>query len=250
MTVEPKISDLDKDAVSIDRIISEASTREGINLAELAARLGSINTVDRKGEVLWMDDFEGSKLKWSKVTTAAGSEVALTAFTARSGSQSVRLLQPTSAGSTVIVYADLPLLTTGKLGVEYHVAAWSVPRNYYSVIALDDGSYSYQGYLRHNLLNSTLEIYDSSGTWVELLFEKYVTSPYLFHVFKLVVDPVTNKYDRVLFRDHEIDVSQYSLYKGTTVGAPLFTFNFYVTSGGAARHKVYLDDFIFTHNEP
>ena len=62
-----------------------------VSNAELAARLGSPDTFDRRGDVLWMDDFE-SGLKWRTSLLGTGSLIDLTATMAASGGKCCRLV--------------------------------------------------------------------------------------------------------------------------------------------------------------
>ena len=68
-----------------------------IDDAELAARLGSQNTYDRRGNTIWMDDFEAPSLKWAKVLSGAGAAITINAEHPYRGSQHLKLV----GGSTV-----------------------------------------------------------------------------------------------------------------------------------------------------
>ena len=78
------------------------TTYQVTDLGELAVRLGSPISHDRRGDVIWWDDFECTLNKWQTVANGAGSSVALSDARARNGRYSALLI----SGSAVV---DFPL---------------------------------------------------------------------------------------------------------------------------------------------
>jgi len=62
------------------------------DMGELAARLGSINTYDRRGDVIFLDSFESGLTAWSPSSACTGSDLVQSAKHARSGGFSAKFV--------------------------------------------------------------------------------------------------------------------------------------------------------------
>ena len=59
------------------RLSAQATVFPVTDLGELAARLGSIVSHDRRGDVIWLDGFEDGLDKWQPTTSGSGAAVDL-----------------------------------------------------------------------------------------------------------------------------------------------------------------------------
>ena len=96
--------------VDAEDIFGKLST---IGLAELAARLGSPTTYERRGALIFADIFDSGLSKWNTDTSGAGASVALTALYASVGKYSAML----TAGSTLQKTATAIGVTTIMVNV-------------------------------------------------------------------------------------------------------------------------------------
>ncbi|GAI63754.1 unnamed protein product [marine sediment metagenome] len=88
------------------------------DIAETAARLGSINTYDRRGSVLFQDDFEAPVLKWIPNVSPATAYWRFNTETVKSGSQSLHIHTDNVALREKYVAKIVSVLNDKLLGFE------------------------------------------------------------------------------------------------------------------------------------
>lgn len=225
---------------------------EEIRLAEHAARLGSIHTFDRRGDVISQDSFEQGLSKWLVTTGGTGAGVAVSADFARSGGLSARLIP----GSEALAFARIEhtdaYLVLSKIGFEF---AWMhyTAVGYLQLRMLIEGTSSYlDARIRYDHPSKVWEYYDEDGNW-----QPFVTdieySPYqsLFNLVKLVVDPVEETYVRAITNDVSTPLTSYKMRRVASAGtAKLRLIIDAITGVGGNGGRIYIDDTIFTQNEP
>jgi hypothetical protein len=96
-----------------------------MDLGELAVRLGSIDTFDRRGNVIFLENFEAGYLKWATSINGTGSSVSLVAGIARSGEHSCLLVGGPGVGRFADVTRSVAIPVIGKLGGEISFAIGS-----------------------------------------------------------------------------------------------------------------------------
>jgi len=222
-----------------------------VDSGELAARLGSIATFNREGNIVFLDDFESTPIKWVRNTVGAGSFAGYSSEEAISGGQSVKLL----TGAVVYDYAQIeryfPRFATGKQGIE--VAFSNEAKNYvFSMnLYLRRTTFTYDPKVDINFNENSVALYASDGSWHDVLTDiEFSDTVNLFHHLKVVIDTNIHKYVRVMVDRHEVNVEEYGLPTTTlptdeSDGVRLRA-RTYATEAG----KVYLDSLILTQNEP
>lgn len=222
-----------------------------IDQGELAARLGSINTFDRRGDTIWMEDFEAPVLTWSVSEIGVGSAVALTANENFRGGQSVSLIAGPAADRYSMIRHGINPLRIGKLGLEVSIRPSWFDSYIKIYIDIDDAVHHYVSIVRYDTTDGTIDIWDGNPDW-KAVPGAHRISP-LFHSFspfKFVIDTSTGKYVRAILGRTEWDLSSYSM-QSTALGdfqTCLVIVN--NTAQGAAATTVYVDDVIVTQNEP
>ena len=218
--------------------------------AELAARLGSIVSYDRRGNVLWMDNFEGAVSKWQLTGAGVGNAQAINAAYSRMGEQSLKL----TSGSTLTRQARarmyIPYRVDGKMGFEF---AWTRGLNMeyltFYLYFYTGAKYVYSG-LRFVNGTSTLEYLDDGAAWQTIEAGLSVMADNrAFNIMKLVVDTDTNYYVRALFNENEWDLSAYPCDTAASAVAATIRPDIQVFSTAAANTTVFADCAICTINE-
>lgn len=232
--------------------IQPAST--SITLEELAARLGSINTFDRRGEVIWMDDFEDNINKWNQTALGTGASIALSTEQANSGNKSAKLIAGSDGLRSAQIDKYLGYSALSKYGFEAVINIGSTAPQYftYNIIFEDvsGGGSSYYGSLRYTVATQTMAYQALGGAWINL--SPTVGLPAfnsLFHHFKLVVDGVNKTYVRAIVNNKSWELSNAPLAQSLVVSDKL-TATIYVLSNSGQNGVIYVDDAIVTQKEP
>lgn len=222
------------------------------DLGELAVRLGSIVSFDRRGSVVWLDDFEDNLGKWIASGGGTGNSQALSTDTARGGAKSAKLVTGSDAAGNYALLSrwfSLPK-SYSRMGLEFHYSIND--SNWYLVLGFTiyESDYYYRARVRV-YQTGEIQIEDSTGTFQTV---GTLTMPFgsitLFNALKLVVDVSERKYERLLFNQEEYDISTYSLYRLPTLGAYYAIVAIGCYTSEAVGKTFYVDDFILTQNEP
>ena len=221
------------------------------DLGELAVRLGSPVSHDRRGDVIWWDDFEWGLNKWEPAFDGTGGSVALSTARSRNGRSSCLL----TAGSDSLLTAEIDrrqaLPSIARLGVEFSfanignfgyielrcVARTTTGRNTFTV-RWDDAT---------NVLQYT----DSTGGLVTFATGVNLAAvATLFHTLKMVFDVAATEYVRVILDSTQYDLSGIAGEQVVATTTPYLDLRIRLFGDAAQNDQAYIDDVILTQNEP
>lgn len=221
------------------------------DMAELAARLGSIVTFDRRGDVVWLDDFESGAGHWYAYSGGTDGSTAITTEYSRSKASSFRLNTGSGDEANAVATAYLPMAVLSKLGMEVSFTVDSQLGTfdiYFNVATL---TAFYLPHLCYDATNDRLRIYADGVGWIDLKTSLVLsTAPRLFHTLKVVIDPLTGKWVRVILDGESYDVSAYSMYSIAGQSAQRIEPEVQVYPTSTIATVVEIDDVIITQNEP
>ena len=220
------------------------------DMGELAARLKSIDTFDRRGNVIWLDDFEGTTNLWT-MGGGVGYVTALNVGAALTGSQSMIMTTGGIGGNNwAQIYRTLAYPVLSNIGWEIS-STWDDDVLYfYWEMYLYNGTTSNHPSIRYNDTTHELlylddgNVYQVFATNVDM---EMTTSS--FNTCKLVVDFVNGYYQRFILNDVTYDLSAYpyrQFASGTT--SRLLTYFIY-HADGVTTPSIYADSAIVTQNE-
>jgi len=221
------------------------------DMGELAVRLGSPDTFDRRGDVMLVDDFEDNINKWVIGASGVGGGVALSNDYARNGSRCAKITSGDAIGDTTSITRNMPYPVISRIGFEIsftyhaHFNLWGWYVNLY------DGVNSHTANIKYADATQLLTYYNSAGA--DITFATAVdlyAGTALFHTAKLVVDFTTDKYVRFILDDKEYDLSSYAIKVGASANQPLLSAVYAVATGTNENNICYADDAIITQNEP
>ncbi len=221
------------------------------DMAELAARLkGCVNTYDRRGNVVWWDDFEDNINKW-EVQNYAGSTVALSSDTARNGAKSGKLTTDAVLAAKAGIAIYRPAIPRGGIGAEISFNFYTQPNRLDLELSWYTGTRVYIGRVRIYDLSGNVDILKSSGAQETVITQGLISSNLgAFYTVKLVIDAVNYKYKRLLFGSYEVDLSDYPLYNTSSPNTAQIRCEVLNVAGADLASSTYVDDFILTQNEP
>lgn len=221
------------------------------DMAELAARLGSICTYDRRGDVIWLDDFECINIRWNSATSGAGSSVSLSNAASRSGEQSVAISGGTEIDGAALIerYLQIPVLS--RIGFEISFTVPKVDSYMLLRLYIFDGEMLHEMYVYYQRSSHGLYLVEPAGVVRLLDTVSLFERSSCFHTIKLVGDYTTDKYIRCCLNNREYDISSYTIIESADTRAPQLCMEVRVENDEAGSNPCYyMDDFILTQNEP
>lgn len=234
-------------------ILPGERTKSGENISreELAARLGSISTFDRRGEIIFKEDFENGNLKtWTSGTltgSGTGGEATISNAKSLSGQRSCRITTGNVSGDDWTIKRRIIVPFVSRFGLELASILPSSNLGYFRMdLVYYTGTVYYAGGLYYDGTN--LKYYNTGGTYTTIEALALNTGS-IFHRFKLVLDFLTHKYVRAIVDNNFYDLSSYLLYTTASANSPYLDIQILVANGAAANVSFYVDDIIVTQNE-
>jgi len=219
--------------------------------AELAARLGSINTFERRGTTVWMDDFEAPVLKWNKHTGGTGGTITLVTDSCHLGSQAMKINVLADADGWVKADRNFEFPLAGKIGFEWCISPYILDHHIIFGATVDDATTKYTPYIKYDNGNNTWYYMDSGDAYQPLSPTRQLIGLLDgYHHIKIVVDTSTGLYVRLQVGGKTYDLSSYSMPTAATDGYTAGLADIQVTNQEAGYPApVYVDSFIYTQNE-
>lgn len=221
-----------------------------LDLAELAARLGSIDTFDRRGDILFLEDFESGLNKWWFDLTPTGAAAALDPTHTRSKGYSLKLTTGTDDDFITEASHDEPFPALGTFGLEVSATNEDDLPELGIWIFIFTGTVRLTGALFHLAAANALAYLDDTAIYQTLDAVNLPDTDYLFNTFKLVIDAQTQMYKHAILNSTQYDLSAYPLYAPALVTAPFMRVLIHTVGNGDDNYSIYVDDIILTRDEP
>ena len=221
------------------------------DLGELAARLKSPDTFDRRGDVLWMDVGDKGLGSYAYSYFGVGSSVMVLATYALHGSYALWL----TAGSTLSCNAALSKMLANssmlRAGLEIAFCLLSPALYFRTRLIYFIGTQQLDVNIRYNFATTALEYQGSDGVFYAFATVGQLDNPYgIYHHLKLVVDFTIGHYVRCLFNDIEYDLSAHAVRTAPFVGVSHY--ELWVVQEGRPLNndQAIIGHVIMTGNEP
>jgi hypothetical protein len=221
------------------------------DLGEAAARLGSPAVYDRRGQVIWMDDFSYGLSVW--VVNNAGATKTANLVNANGYRSGYALSLNVNSVANDYIFIDRKFIASEVTHAGMEVCfLWGSPgyRFYISMARHYKGvDYSAAVYLDNTAHSIYIETPSGNVNIITGLptLTGGVSDP---HIIKLVVDWATNKYVRMMIDEVEYDISAYAV---TQTGEPIENFihiQIAAFTDGVNIEHVWINHCIITSNEP
>jgi len=221
------------------------------DVGEAAVRLGSINIYDRKGWTIWQDDFEGAKVNWDATNGFGGLLPIYSSSYSWQGSQSLRLKTEAGAASYSRIFRYFSLVNSSKIGAEALIQCDMSNTSFLLIeLSILDGVRQYRASFRYYEDDALIKIY-TGGVWVTVVTEVTMySSSYFFMPIKVVVEITNHLYDRLRVGEQEIDLSAYALENVGVTTKKVIAISLNQRGQAVGDSITYVDNFIFTQNEP
>lgn len=233
-------------------VFQAMSTLYGVHdMGELAARLGSIVTYDRRGNVAWLDDFEDNINKWAQSTSGNGAAAALSTDKARSGAKSAKLTTGDVIGNATKLTGAIGLsVVANKIGFELSFISHADVRIKLHLIMVNGGVVIQAG-MRYDPAGTAIQYYDSAAAWIDLVTDVTLVTSTVWHTMKIVLDTSDDgAYVRALINNRAPNIAGIAPYKAVLPLHNQLYFTVTAEALAAANNSIYVDDAIITQNEP
>lgn len=221
------------------------------DLGELAARLGSIVTFNREGNVIFLDDFRHTLTAWKSSGSGAEADVYPVVTPSMRGGMAIML----KTGAAEDEYAEISHIlhypAGGGIGVEVGFVPADALKSFRLGVRLFDGEEASHFQARYNHEDGTLGIRTGETTW------SHVATVGVQHVgfnafvsIKLVGNVVTSVYKRIIFNGVEYELNPLMFYAEDDDERRSMGVFFAADAGALGSAAIVIDDVIVTQNEP
>lgn len=220
------------------------------DMGELAVRLGSIVSHDRRGNVIFLEDFEYNANRWALVNNGAGAAIAINTDTYRSPDQCLRFTLGDADGNLSYAEALLPLPRDTGLGLEASWALNSAAEYVSCHFDWFDGTNWKRAGIRYDIEDEELQVCTDLNVWTAFATGIDLREDSeMFHTMKVVVDLINNAYIRAIVNHVEYSLSAYTPYVTASATSPQLRPILEAANAAAGNRNVWVDDVIITRNE-
>lgn len=220
------------------------------DMAELAARLGSVVTHDRRGNVIWIDDFQSGVEKWYH-TPAFGASFTWSAAKPYHGGFSARLQTGNTEYDEAKIDMTRPFPVLSRMGFEFAFSCNQYLTHVQLSAYLADGTNMHRARIRWVSATKTWQYRDSRYAWKDLTpIHNLPMGETNFAIVKLVADYSAEEYLRLIANNISYDLSGEGYSKlGSGLG-PYIYLEYVVETNADYSAVLNLGYFILTTNEP
>lgn len=193
------------------------------DLGELAARLGSPHSFDRRGELVWFDNFQSGLNNWATGGSGTGNAVNLSVTNVYRWPFIANLLAGTSLSKSAIMTKYFGAQSLSRGGVEI---VFSTPIQYDFIqveMRIIEGSIRYRMLMRLHYSPATIGLFDNSFTEQTVTtFTNPVSNLPIYRNLKIVWDTSLGTFVRLILAGNQYDVSAFTIYSdGSTTTAEM-----------------------------
>lgn len=222
-----------------------------VDLGELAARLGSPYAFDRRGTVVWLDNFTNGLGPWRVSGSGTGNAVTLVTTDTYRGPAAAELKAGSDGSTLSQIGRNISPMVAGRMGALAGISMSTACQHFRIAIHRYHDTTRTEGILFIRDTEQDLAIRDENNNTVSIaaIGEPVFVSKH-YHEVKLVVDFVTNDYVRIIFNDTEYDISEYPLYETTTTEVPFYYVTLRLTGNAGDNDLAQVSHMVVTVGEP
>lgn len=221
------------------------------DMAELAVRVGAVPSIDRLGDVIFIDSFESGLGKWAVDTFEAIHTVEISGDIYKTGGFSCKLINVASIQEYCGAACGTSFFLGDKIGFEFSFAGDIYGKKIKISIGIYDGENLLTGEVVLDIVGKTLSYYNAAGAFIVFATGiKVVQNEYDWNTWKLIMDIDDEKYVRLILNQYVYSLVDILLNKTAYSSAPFISSRFYMMQTQTVATTLYIDDCILTQNEP
>ena len=221
------------------------------DMGELAARLGSVSVFDRRGEVLWYDNFSYGMGGFATGAFGTGSSVALSSIYTHRFPFSLLLRSGSTSALTALIEKFIGTFGSPRFGIELGFAYGSNADYIQVLLGANQFGSAYKGILRIFADTGIIKVLDENAVYrtVGTCFT-FITDPPSFLNIKLVIDFELNKYIRLMVNSQSFDLTPYDIRNDGDASVGQVHIAVYNVGDNGQNSNMYVSYIIVTANEP
>jgi len=221
------------------------------DLGEAVVRLGSPVVWDRRGDVVVLEDFEGSAATYVSYGHGAGNAHHRSCAMAHNGAFGLSLIAGSNLEQDAGVELTAPCLVAGPCGFEGWFSVHPDLEWVELSILYYDGTMLYRASLQYHHDLETLGVWVDGG--VEVTIDDDVALYWgvgCNHVMKIVGDFATHEYVRGILDNHAYNLQGIPIFHMGVGFDPFVTARLVNHGVVTTNPEIFVDDLILTQNEP
>jgi hypothetical protein len=227
------------------------STYQSSDMGELAARLGSPNTMDRRGDVVLIDSFEEYTGRYTVQPSGTGAGSRRTVQYAHRGSWCRELISGSDGGLFCGYIIGESAVYQAKVGIEVSFLHPSTIDGFEVQIIRFDGAQAHAFSLRYSETALALQYKDPAGVLQTVASGfSLPASVYDWSTIKLVADIAVDRYTRAVVNGVTYNLPASGPTPNADVRTPRMDFTVFVLGRAGFNDAAFIDDLILTQNEP
>ena len=222
-----------------------------IDSGELAARTGGLSFLDRRGNVVFMDDFSNNTNNYYRSSAGAASAMVISATRSFSNDTCMKITAGPGATNYTNVWRTTNQPRSTKLGVEVMYMIDNDDADIMLGISGWTGTEVYDAWIKYDTGTEEISYHNLGGTFTVIGTERNELEVYkLWTYFKVVIDWSTKCYVRAIVGGTEYPLPNIEFYHTASGLDPMTQLLMHITVNGATTTDLYADNLIFTQNEP
>jgi len=219
--------------------------------AELAERLGAVPSLDRLGDVIFIENFEDGLTHWNTEIAGVGESITESGVWAMHGGWSIKIHLPQNSNAYAKLYRSHPYPVVSKIGFEFNATSDEHAEVFIGYITFYTNTYMIKYGVKFDVPGGKVYYLNENGLWVLIAENVYISyANGIFHRGKYIVNLPDLEYDR------------YTTSAGTTSLKGLkplilpdttrshMAIELFLQGSNLGEIDVYVDSVIITQNEP
>jgi len=222
-----------------------------MGLAELSARINPLLSLDRRGDVLWWKNFDNGFTDVHLDGSGDNYVIRLDTEGAYWGNYALKMTTGGEWDNASFVAKTAMLLSISNHGASFLFSPGENNAYIRFYLAVRYGGFLRNGWVQINTVDWVLSYYHPTNGWTAIAdIPAMITNSAYIHYLKMVIDPITNKYVRLMLDSESYDVSEYPLTTESDDKYSVVMLNFSNVGMDTQLATVWLSGIILTHNEP
>lgn len=219
-----------------------------VDLGEAVARLGSPVTLNRRGQVYWIEQWEFGRKRWETVASAGND---ISQIVGGEGFNTSFVMELASDLAEGVITLRRKILVPPGSNVGLAALMRTDGNDYQSRLRLKyhDGAILHQAELILSTANDAVYYLAANRNWIKLADTQDLSAIDIYHYLKIVIDLDTATYISVQYDRSEFDLSGIDIWEVTSTTAYMIEIEIVCEGNATNPPRMWIDSIYATMNE-